>query len=59
MAMAKIDYEAEYDTRVWSPGFEEVFARREADAAAYREEMQRSGRAELGVRYGASERQFD
>jgi arylformamidase len=58
MAMAKIDYEAEYDTRVWSPGFEEVFARREADAAAYREEMQRSGRAELGVRYGASERQF-
>jgi arylformamidase len=56
--MANIDYEAEYNTRAWSPGFEQAFARREADAAAYRQEMQRAGRAELGVRYGSSERQF-
>jgi len=56
--MATIDYEHEYNTRAWAPGFEDAFARREADSAAYREQKQREGRAELGVRYGASERQF-
>ncbi|MPZ58576.1 MAG: alpha/beta hydrolase fold domain-containing protein [Rhizobiales bacterium] len=56
--MAAIDYEHEYNTRAWAPGFEAAFARREADAAAYREQAQREGRTELGVRYGTSERQF-
>jgi arylformamidase len=56
--MAAIDYENEYNTRAWSPGFEQAFERRDADSDAYREEMRRAGRAELGVRYGASERQF-
>ena len=56
--MTAIDYEHEYNTRAWSPGFEDAFARREADSAAYREETQRAGRAELGVRYGTTERQF-
>jgi arylformamidase len=56
--MARIDYEAEYNTRAWSPGFEQAFARREADSAAYRDETQRAGRAELALRYGNSERQF-
>ena len=56
--MAAIDYEHEYNTRAWAPGFEDAFERREADSAAYRDEAQRAGRAELGVRYGASERQF-
>jgi arylformamidase len=56
--MASIDYEHEYNTRAWAPGFEDAFARREADSTAYREETKAAGRAELGVRYGASERQF-
>lgn len=56
--MAEIDYENEYNTRAWSPGFEQAFARREADSAAYREELRRAGRAELGVRYGSTERQI-
>jgi arylformamidase len=56
--MATIDWEHEYNTRAWAPGFEDAFARREADSAAYREETKAAGRAELGVRYGASERQF-
>jgi arylformamidase len=56
--MATIDWEHEYNTRAWAPGFEDAFARREADSAAYREETKTAGRAELGVRYGASERQF-
>jgi arylformamidase len=56
--MAPIDYEHEYNTRAWAPGFEAAFARREAGANAYREQAENEGRAELGVRYGASERQF-
>jgi len=56
--MATIDYEHEYNTRAWAPGFEDAFARREADSNAYREETKAAGRAELGVRYGASERQY-
>jgi arylformamidase len=56
--MASIDYEHEYDTRAFAPGFEQAFARREAGATAYRAEMQKLGRAELGLRYGTSERQF-
>lgn len=56
--MANIDYEAEYNTRAWSPGHEQTIASREADSAAYREQTQREGRAELGVRYGTTERQF-
>lgn len=52
------DFEHAYDTRAWSPGFEAVFARREADAAAYRAAALRERRAELGLRYGASERQI-
>jgi arylformamidase len=55
--MPTIDYENEYNTRAWSPGFEDAFARREADSVAYREETQREGRAQLNVRYGSSERQ--
>jgi arylformamidase len=53
-----IDYEHEYNTRAWAPGFEDAFARREADSTAYREETKAAGRAELGVRYGNSERQY-
>jgi arylformamidase len=56
--MATIDYESEYNTRAWSPGWDEAFARRENDSNAYREETQRAGRADLGVRYGSSERQY-
>jgi len=49
-----IDYEAEYDNRGRVPEFPEIFAKRECDAAAYRAA---SPHAQLGLRYGPSERQ--
>jgi arylformamidase len=52
-----IDYEAEYNNRARVPEHPQIFARWARDAAAYREEMTRLGRSELGIRYGASPRQ--
>jgi arylformamidase len=49
-----IDYEAEYDNRGRVPEHPEIFAKRDRDAAAYRAA---SPGAELGLRYGPSERQ--
>jgi arylformamidase len=54
--MAQIDYEQEYNNRGRVPEHPEIFARWDRDAAAYREVMKPKG-AEIGVRYGASERQ--
>jgi arylformamidase len=54
--MAQIDYEQEYNNRGRVPEHPEIFARWERDAAAYRDEMKAKG-AEIGVRYGSSERQ--
>jgi arylformamidase len=56
--MPKIDYEAEYNNRARVPEHPAIFARWEKDAAAFREETSRAGRAELAVSYGPSERQF-
>jgi len=56
--MATMDYESEYNTRAWSPGFEAAFERRETASAAYRAHAQNEGRAELNVGYGTSDRQI-
>jgi arylformamidase len=55
--VAAIDYEAEYNNRARVPEHPQIFARWARDAAAYRDEASRLGHAELGIRYGASERQ--
>lgn len=52
-----IDYEAEYNNRARVPEHPEIFARWAADAAAYRAALSAQGRAELGLKYGASARQ--
>lgn len=56
--MPSIDYEVEYDNRARVPEHPAIFARWDKDAAAYRDEASRAGRAELGLSYGPSERQF-
>jgi arylformamidase len=55
--LATIDYEAEYNNRARVPEHPQIFARWARDAKAYREETTRLGRAELGIRFGASPRQ--
>lgn len=52
-----VDYEAEYNNRARVPDHAEIFVRWEREGAAYRAA---SSKAELGVKYGRSERQrFD
>src|SRR5206468_4055892 len=53
-----IDYEVEYNNRARVPEHPEIFARWTKDAAAYRAEASGEGRAELGVVYGPTPRQF-
>ena len=53
--MATIDYEKEYDNRARVPEHLDSFARWHRDAEAYRAA---SPKAELGLKYGPSERQF-
>jgi arylformamidase len=55
--MASIDYEAEYNNRARWPEHVDIFAGWMRDAAAYRDESERAGRAELGLRYGSTPRQ--
>jgi arylformamidase len=55
--MATIDWEVEYNNRARVPEHPEIFARWTRDAAAYRDETGKEGRAELGLKYGASPRQ--
>lgn len=55
--MAVIDYEAEYNNRARVPEHASIFARWSREAAAYREQMQREGRAELSLTYGPTTRQ--
>jgi len=55
--MATVDYEVEYNNRARVPEHPEIFARWARDAAAYRDAGERAGRAELGLRYGATPRQ--
>jgi arylformamidase len=53
--LGAIDYEKEYDNRARVPEHVDIFARWHSEAQAYR---QASPKAELGLKYGPSERQF-
>jgi arylformamidase len=55
--MAAIDYEVEYNNRARVPEHPQIFERWQRDAAAYRAELSKDHRAELGLEYGASPRQ--
>jgi arylformamidase len=57
MAMADMDYEAEYNNRARVPEHEEIFARWAREAELYRADMLKAGRAELGLSYGDTPRQ--
>ena len=56
--MAAIDYEAEYNNRARVPEHAEIFARWAREAEDYRAETLKAGRAELGLSYGDTPRQF-
>jgi arylformamidase len=51
------DWEVEYNNRARVPEHAQIFERWARDAAAYRDEATRDGRAELGLKYGPSPRQ--
>ncbi len=53
-----IDYEVEYNNRARVPDHPEIFARWARDAEAYRVEASTEKRAELGIKFGPSARQF-
>jgi arylformamidase len=56
--VAAIDYEAEYNNRARVPEHPEIFARWTRDAELFRAEALKAGRAELGLSYGDTPRQF-
>jgi arylformamidase len=56
--MAAIDYEAEYNNRARVPEHAEIFARWTRDAELYRADTLEQGRAELGLAYGETPRQY-
>jgi arylformamidase len=56
--MAAIDYEAEYNNRDRVPEHTEIFLRWAREAEDYRTEALKAGRAELGLAYGDTPRQF-
>jgi arylformamidase len=53
-----IDYEAEYNNRARVPELPVILERWIKEAADYRDEISKLGRADLGVSYGNSPRQF-
>jgi arylformamidase len=52
-----IDWEVEYNNRARVPEHPQIFERWQRDAAAYRAETAKDGRAEIGLKYGPSPRQ--
>ncbi len=56
--MAEIDYEAEYNNRARWPEHVDILARWAREAEDYRADMLEAGRAELGLAYGDTPRQF-
>lgn len=56
--MAAIDYETEYNNRARVPEHAEIFAQWARDAEDYRAKAMMERRAELGLNYGESPRQF-
>jgi arylformamidase len=53
-----IDYEAEYNNRALVPDYADIFARWTRDAELYRADTLKDGRAELGLSYGDTPRQY-
>jgi arylformamidase len=58
MPVAAIDYEIEYNNRARVPEHPEIFARWARDAEFFRADMLENDRAELGLCYGDSPKQF-
>jgi arylformamidase len=58
LPVAAIDYEAEYNNRAHVPEHPEIFLRWTRDAELFRAEALQAGRAELGLSYGDTPRQF-
>jgi arylformamidase len=56
--MADLDLETEYSPRVTIPDHAQIFARWARAAEDYRAEMLKAGKAELGIIYGDTARQF-
>jgi len=56
--MADMDYEAEYNNRARVPEHAEILLRWAREAENYRADMLKEGRAELGLAYGDTPRQF-
>ena len=56
--MAALDLETEYSPRVTVTDHAEIFARWAREAENYRADMLKSGKAELGLSYGDTPRQF-
>ena len=56
--MAAIDYEVEYNNRARVPEHPEIFARWAREAENYRVDTLKDGRAQLGLFYGDTPRQF-
>ncbi len=56
--MAALDLETEYSPRITVPDHAEIFARWTRAAEDYRVEMLKRGKAELGLSYGDTPRQF-
>lgn len=56
--MAALDYEAEYNNRARVPDSADIFARWAREAEDYRAETLKRDRAELGLSYGDTPRQF-
>ena len=56
--MAAIDYETEYNNRARVPEHAEIFARWTREAEDYRRQAMQERRAELGLNYGSTPRQF-
>jgi arylformamidase len=56
--MAALDLETEYSPRITVPDHAQIFARWARAAEDYRADMLKSGKAELGVSYGDTPRQF-
>jgi len=56
--MTAVDYETEYSPRITVRDHAEIFARWAREAEDYRAEMLKSDRAELGLSYGDTPRQF-
>lgn len=56
--MAAIDYEAEYNNRARVPEHPEIFARWAGDSEFFRADALKSGRAELGLSYGDTPKQY-